>query len=170
MRRSAQLLVAMALVTGCGDEPAGTAEDRDLATLRTVTTPLQDFDRATAAGWSTEITPCMTDAAGGMGFHYGDATLIDGSVSLDKPEVLLYEPQAGGQMKLVGVEYIVPLSAWTAPNPPHLLGRDFHVIDAFQVWALHVWLWKDNPSGLYSDWNPQVSCQYAPAGSSMSPM
>ena len=33
-------------------------------------------------------------------------------------------------------------------------------LDACMV-ALHVWLWKDNPSGLYADWNPAVSCQHA---------
>jgi len=29
------------------------------------------------------------------------------------------------------------------------------------VWALHVWAWRENPSGLYANWNPKVSCQYA---------
>jgi hypothetical protein len=28
----------------------------------------------------------------------------------------------------------------------------------FDVWALHVWVWKHNPSGMFADWNPQVSC------------
>jgi len=25
-------------------------------------------------------------------------------------------------------------------------------------YTLHVWAWKDNPNGLYADWNPRVNC------------
>jgi hypothetical protein len=29
-------------------------------------------------------------------------------------------------------------------------------------YELHVWAWKRNASGIFSDWNPRVSCaQYA---------
>ncbi len=23
---------------------------------------------------------------------------------------------------------------------------------------LHVWLWKENPEGLFAEWNPDVTC------------
>jgi hypothetical protein len=105
----------------------------------------------------------MTDPAGmgGMGFHYGNPSLIDGSVRADSPELLLYEPDEHGRLRLVAVEYIVPLSAWTSPQPPRLFDRDFRVNEAFQVWALHAWVWKENPSGMFADWNPNVSCPTA---------
>ena len=106
--------------------------------------------------------------AGGMGYHYGNTTLINGSVAVDQPELLLYEPEKNGRMRLVAVEYIVPLSAWTSPNPPRLFGRDFKVNQAFQIWGLHAWVWKHNPSGMFADWNPTVTCEHAATTSSMS--
>ena len=178
MTRTMQLLAGIALLGGCGSDrivtdPAGNGsisaaaqsrasaeEQRDLATLRQVTAPFHNFDKAMAAGWSAQITPCMTDpgGAGGMGFHFGNTKLIDGAVQVDSPELLLYEPGSNGQQRLVAVEYIVPIPEWKSAQPPRLFGRDFHVIDAFQVWALHVWAWKDNPSGMFMDWNPDVNC------------
>jgi hypothetical protein len=34
-------------------------------------------------------------------------------------------------------------------------------IEGAGIWALHVWLWKHNPSGMFADWNPNVTCKYA---------
>lgn len=181
MKRTAYLLVGIALLAGCGgpavtgtaanpqfrtataSRALGAAVDQDIATLRRATAPFHQLGTAMAAGWSAQITGCLTDpaGAGGMGFHYGNPALIDGSVQVDQPELLLYEPEKNGQMRLVAVEYIVPVSAWTASAPPRLFGRDFHVNAAFQVWALHVWAWKDNPSGMFADWNPLVTCDNA---------
>jgi len=177
MRHAAPLLAAIALLAACGDptstatapvdqvraSQAGLGRDvnRDLATLRRVTAPFHNFEQAQDAGWLAKITPCMTNPAeGGMGFHYGNVGLIDGAVAVDEPELLLYEPQKNGRLRLVAVEYIVPLSAWTSSQPPRLFGRDFHVNEMFQVWALHAWVWKENPSGMFADWNPLVSCEY----------
>jgi len=25
-------------------------------------------------------------------------------------------------------------------------------------YILHAWVWKNNPSGMFEDWNPAVSC------------
>jgi hypothetical protein len=165
------------LLGACGGEPAATEArakirapsaaaadafgadvNQDLATLRQVTASFHDFDMAKNAHWSALITPCMTSSEGGMGFHYGNTDLIDGSVSVDKPELLLYEPEKNGTLRLVAVEYIVPLTAWTHRDPPRLFGRDFRVNEQFQVWALHAWVWKHNPSGMFADWNPNVTC------------
>lgn len=168
MRRTAQLLAGIALLAGCGSDLTGTSNDRDLKTLRGVTAPFKTFATASAAGWSAEITPCMADPAGGMGFHYGNTALIDGSVSVDKPELLLYEPDQNNTMQLVAVEYIIPYTAHSrGDTPPVLFGQQFKQNDTFQLWGLHVWAWKDNPSGLYADWNPRVSCANATAVASM---
>jgi hypothetical protein len=177
MRQTVKLLVGIALLAGCGSEPTATlttteaqaerALTRDvrlnLEKLRQVTDPFHDIDVARDAGWSTPITACLTDpeGTGAMGYHYGNTKLIDGSVKIDEPELLLYEPQPGGGLQLVAVEYIVPLSAWHSPAPPRLFGRNFHVVQAFQVWALHAWVWKQNPNGIFTDWNPLVSCANA---------
>jgi hypothetical protein len=58
---------------------------------------------AQAAGWDTQLTPCWSaTGSGGMGYHFGNADLIDGTPDLDNPEAFMYEPQADGSMKLVG--------------------------------------------------------------------
>jgi len=148
----------------------GPEVNQDLALLRQVTAQFHDFATASRAGWSAAITPCMSDPAGSgaMGIHYGKPSLItDGTVRVDQPELLMYEPEKNGRLRLVGVEYIVPLALWTSPNPPRLFGRDFKVNEAFQVWGLHAWVWKENPSGMFADWNPTVSCVDASTQGSM---
>jgi hypothetical protein len=174
------VLVGVTLLAGCGDRSVTDAEARrqspvigplrqsfgadvesDLATLRRVTAGFHDIESASAAGWSAQITPCMTDpaGAGGMGFHFGNTTLIDGSVRVDQPELLLYEPEQNGRMRLVAVEYIVPYTFHSRDaEAPVLFGQKFQRNDDFQLWGLHAWVWKDNPSGMFANWNPRVNC------------
>jgi hypothetical protein len=136
---------------------------RDVARLRAFTARFHRFDVATAAGWGAQITECFENAdLGGMGFHYGNPAIIDGAVDVLEPELLLYEPQKNGNMRLVAVEYIVPFTAWTASEPPRLFGQSFHRNEAFGIWALHVWHERHNPRGLFADWNPNVTCDDAP--------
>ncbi|MGQ0648236.1 MAG: hypothetical protein ACT4P7_11765 [Gemmatimonadaceae bacterium] len=117
------------------------------------------FARAQRDGYTTAITACMANPpVGSMGVHYGNTSIIDGAVSQYKPEVLLYEPGPNGQLTFVGVEFIVPFTAWTSPTPPVLFGQTFMANQTFQVWALHVWVGRDNPSGIFADWNPTVKC------------
>lgn len=185
MTRTSALLAAVALLAACSPEPTvvrdatpgarasqatlGSAVNRDLATLRQATASFHDFATAKDAGWSTPITDCMTDPVlGGMGVHFGNVGLIDGAVQVDQPEVLLYEPERNGRLRLVAVEYVVPY-AFRARDaePPVLFGRQFKQNDAFQLWGLHAWVWDENPSGIFADWNPRVTCDFAPSASVM---
>ena len=135
---------------------------RDIARLRALTAPFHRFEAAMAAGWSTQITGCLSDPVlGGMGYHYGNVGLIDGTVNVLEPELLLYEPRKNGELRLVAVEYIVPFDAWTAQEPPELFGQAFHRNEAFGIWALHVWHFRHNPRGMFADWNPNVTCDHA---------
>ena len=141
---------------------ASPALQRELAELRRQTAPYHNFARAAEAGYAAPITPCWAHRSlGAMGYHYGNPDLIDGTVSLLEPELLMYEPQAGGHMRLVGMEYIVPIEAWTGESPPTLLGQQFHPHSTLPIYKLHVWLWRDNPRGTFADWNPAVSCAHA---------
>jgi hypothetical protein len=168
MNRSRKTTAAAALflagaLAGCGDGPTDPNvtpdQERDLEALRNVTAAYTDFSRAQAAGYTEKLTECMSDASGGMGFHYGKPAFIDGSARLLEPEVLLYEPQKDGSLQFVGIEYVVPLSA--SSTPPSLFGLQFHRNEAFQLWVLHVWAYRNNPSGMFTDWNPTVSCAAA---------
>ena len=136
-----------------------------------MTASFHDFQSGSDAGWSAQITPCMTDpgGAGGMGFHYGNVGLIDGTASVEKPQLLLYEPQKNGKLALVAVEYIIPYTFHPrSAAPPVLFNQPFQQVDAFQLWGLHAWVWKENPSGMFASWNPRVNCDNTTAVLSMS--
>lgn len=134
-----------------------------LAGLRNATAPFQRIDVAAAAGWNAPITGCMeAPGTGGMGYHYANVGLIDGVAEDFAPEILLYEPDRNGRMRLVGVEYIVPFSfVPDDATPPSLHGVDFHQNYTFGLWALHAWVWKHNGDSLFADWNPTVTCAFA---------
>ena len=177
-------LLASLAAAGCHDPASATAPDahaamshgpamrmvpitgevqRQVAELRARTAAFHRFEAAAAAGWGTQITGCFANPAlGGMGFHYGNVALIDGTVDVLEPELLLYEPERNGRLRLVAVEYIVPFTAWTGATPPELYGQSFHRNEGFGIWVLHVWHMRENPNGIFADWNPKVSCQFAP--------
>ena len=145
-------------------------DETQLTELRKVTARFHSIDTAKQAGYSTQITPCWAHhSAGAMGYHFGKTDLLDATVALLEPEVIIYEPQAGGHMKMVGMEYIVPLAAWEAaghdlnnPNDvPQLLGQKYTRHSTLPIFKLHIWLWQQNPSGTFADWNPKVSCRFA---------
>lgn len=188
MKHVAHLLAGICILTACERQPTtpelpgtfdqqaatvrglGADVNKDLAALRSATAAYHDFATASSEGWSAQITPCMSHpGAGGMGFHYGNTALIDGTVSVDKPELLLYEPAPNGELRLVAVEYIIPYSFHArSAAPPVLFGQQFAQVDAFQLWGLHVWVWKENPSGIFAPWNPRVGCANASAAAVMS--
>lgn len=135
----------------------------ELAELRRLTAPFHNIENAEAAGWNVQLTGCMENPPeGGMGYHYANTAYIDGTATVRKPQLLLYEPQKNGRMRLVAVEYIIPYSFVPETGPaPMLFGQKFHQNAAFQLWGLHAWVWEHNPSGMFADWNPRVSCKYA---------
>jgi hypothetical protein len=149
-------------------QPTDADANADLAAARNATAHLQNFENAASGGWDLQVTPCMENPPlGGMGYHYGHLEYyLDGEANPTEPEILLYEPQSNGRLRLVALEYAVPFFAWGSgdpdvDDPPQLFGRDMNRADARGQWELHVWLWKHNPSGLFEDWNPDVTCEHA---------
>lgn len=160
----ASALACAIVVASCGDSSTEPPYQADLDALRAATQSFADVNAAASAGYTAALTGCMADPQqGGMGFHTGNASFIDATVELTKPEVVMYEPTPGGGRTLVGLEFLVPFDAWTSQTPPSLMGQSFKRNEAFEVWALHVWLYRDNPQGIFADWNPTVSCANAPA-------
>ena len=181
MRRSSLLLLGIALLGGC-TEPVATgtmnpqdaaatikgssaSENTDLATLHAATARFHRFEVAKDARYTfLFMNMCMVDESpareGGMGYHYVNTDLLDGKVEVDKPEALLYEPESNGQLRLVAVEYVIPKDAWHADTLPRLFGQQLQ-LNAFNLYALHVWAWENNPSGIYKSWNPRVNCDNA---------
>lgn len=122
---------------------------------------------ATAAGYAA-ASPCESLPQGGMGFHYSNAAAVrDPALDPAKPEVLLYAP-VNGTLELVGVEYMKVDSdqnLTTDIDRPSLFGRAFdgpmlgHSPTMPIHYDLHVWVHKRNPSGVFAQWNPDVSCK-----------
>jgi hypothetical protein len=150
-----------------GTSPAATV-NRELAELRRVSARFQRFEEAEAAGYTVLVTHPETGAAcladpeeGGMGRHYLNPALVSDRVSVTEPEVVLYEPMPNGRLRLVGFEYIIPFAILPREaDPPVLFGQEFLHNDTFDLWMLHVWAWKHNPSGMFATWNPRVSCEH----------
>lgn len=140
----------------------------DLAKLRAATAQFHRIDAALDAGYETfkidDSTvglglpgdpTCFDNPAGGMGVHYVRG--IDGTIDLQQPEAMVYEIEANGKLRLVAVEYLYPSALVTATNPPpSLFGHEFHPHSFLPVHILHVWVWKNNPSGMFADFNPKV--------------
>jgi len=138
----------------------GTMSSADRATAELATAGFQDVQTAEAAGYASSLDTlgCFQDATrGGMGVHYINQSLMDATVDITKPEALVYELDADGKIAgLVAHEYIVPIDAWTSATPPSLFGMSFHRHPTLPLWVLHAWLWKDNSTGIFQDWNPAV--------------
>ena len=74
------------------------------------------------------------------------------------------------QLRLVALEYLVLKSDWDAAHggpgatPPSLFGQAFDLTLAGNryglpdFYSLHAWLWDPNPSGMFAEWNPRVTC------------
>lgn len=123
---------------------------------------------------------CISDAsAGGMGYHYtrGD-NLGDDAIDLLDPEFLVYAPTNAprkngiARTRLAAVEYFLPFTAkWPAPGNPtftkapslhdfastsNLPDVPFTPTTRFGGWMFHIWLWEDNPAGMFENFNGSV--------------
>lgn len=123
---------------------------------------------------------------GGMGVHYFRPDLlgiteekprVDGTgthTDFREPGVLVYEPRPDGSMELVAVENMVFKDAW---DEEHEGKPTFHGLEYFQMvdnprteadeahlfrphYELHLWVHRENPIAVYSEWNPEVTCEH----------
>ncbi len=136
--------------------------------VRQATQQFLDVNNASAAGYAPFLGCVSGPDHGAMGIHYLNGALVgDGEIDATHPEALIYEPGSDGQLRLVGVEYIVIASQWLAnhSSPPVLEGQSFQFIESPNrynvpgIFELHVWAWRPNPAGAFVDWNNHVSCE-----------
>lgn len=91
------------------------------------------------------------------------------------PSILIYEPQADGSLALVAVENLVFQASWAktgAKAPPTFHGVPWDNMKDDPATALdeahmfephydrHVWIWRENPNGVFAQFNPAVSCRH----------
>lgn len=110
--------------------------------------------QATKAGYVVS-SPCVAvPGLGGMGFHWVNNALVDPVFDPVNPEAVLYDTNG----KLVAVEYIVIDVGQPRPS------FDGHPFDIGGTpvpvphYSLHAWVHMDNPNGVFTPFNPDLSC------------
>jgi hypothetical protein len=140
-----------------------TLSGADLAAVRAATARYHRVEVALADGFE-DTRHCVAVPGAGMGVHYVHGPRVaDGALDPARPEVLVYEPQADGRMRLVAVEYMIPRPMWDASHPgarPALFGHAFED-GPMDSYTLHAWVWRHNADGAFAPFNPAVRC---PAG------
>ena len=167
MKRIAFLTIALALVMSVIAVRPAQAHDGGRVTLdqvRDATEAYHKVSAAQAAGYNLVpgLDYCFTNpGVGGMGYHYINVALLDNIIDPLRPEAMVYNTRPNGTLALGAVEYIVPAAGWDAvhSSPPTLFGQVFGLEAALGVYELHAWIWKNNPLGVFFEWNPKVSCR-----------
>lgn len=140
-----------------------------LQVVRQSTNRFQDVAAAEAEGYSLQFGCVSGDDYGAMGLHYVNGALVaSGVLDATRPQIIIYEENANGHLKLIGADYLLIASAWDATHssPPELMGQLFHYFPSPNrfglppFYTLHVWAWKNNPKGAFVNWHPNVSCQF----------
>ncbi|MGO4571877.1 hypothetical protein [Microvirga sp. 2TAF3] len=130
---------------------------------------------------------------GAMGIHFFRPDLlgitappnsrIDGNgthTDFWEPAILIYEPQADGSLELVAVENLVFRKSWhaagnstlptfhgvaydTMADDPTTAVDEAHMFEPH--YDRHVWIYRENPNGVFAPFNPNVTCKHHRGGS-----
>ena len=141
-------------------------------TVREATERFKDVKVAEAEGYSLMFGCVSGPDYGAMGLHYVNLPLVlDGVIDPAKPEIIIYEPLPDGRLKITGADFLVFAEDWhkTTAATPELQGQLLHLFESPNrfglpnFYTLHVWAWKENPTGAFSNWHANVSCDaFAP--------
>ena len=124
----------------------------ELAKARRATARYQNLREALRDGY-VDIGVVLPN----MGRHLLKEALLDATFDAERPELLVYMEDLGGRMKLVAVEYAVPLKVTDTPPDGFSGGADGWFRDErFELWTLHAWIFRDNPDGMFSPTNRRV--------------
>ena len=176
IRNTALLATALAVTTACSDVPSATshvnahvhayATDATAAVaspglvkqVHAATARFHSLKQAEKFGYEV-ASPCVSHPTlGAMGYHYVNESIVDPVFDPMAPEALVYAPTANGRLKLVAAEYIVIDVGQPAPT---FEGQPFDVGGTpvpVPHWSLHVWAHRDNPAGIFTPFNPAVTC------------
>jgi len=135
--------------------------------VRQATDRFHDVAAAEAEGYKLMFGCVSGPDSGAMGLHYVNMPLVlDGELDASRPEIILYEALPNGRLQLTGADYLVFASDWDKKSSatPQLMGQLLHLFESPNrfglptFYTLHVWAWKDNPSGTFVNWHSDVSC------------
>jgi hypothetical protein len=136
--------------------------------VRDATEKYRKVSDAMRAGYGLMFGCVSGGDYGAMGLHFVKGDLVfDGELNVATPEIVLYEPLPNGRARITGADYLVLAADWNAKHPegpPQLMGQLFHYFESPNrfglppFYTLHVWAWKGNPDGTFTNWNRDVSC------------
>ncbi|MEX2584721.1 MAG: hypothetical protein WD766_15740 [Gemmatimonadota bacterium] len=160
-----------------------------LDAIRAATEKYRDVEVALADGYVRDwLDTCETPyhmgligQSGAMGIHYlrqdlleigQDATRLDVAgthTDFLQPAILVYEPRPNGSVELVAVQNMVSAAAWEAngnAEPPSFQGVPYEYAEpdagmmTDALYDRHIWLFRENPDGLFAQYNPRVTCEH----------
>jgi hypothetical protein len=160
-------------VSAQGNAPAASSADLDAA--RTALAKYSDPLAAIKDGYFSTLA-CIDFPKGAkdgpieyppgaMGVHFLNPANIGPKLDPAKPQVLIYEP-VGDKLVLTAAEWFVPVAV-AGGTAPSIFGQtlagpmDGHepiMPASLRHYDLHVWLWKDNPRGMFTSTNANVKC------------
>jgi hypothetical protein len=149
----------------------GPAPDQKSALVKVVresTERFRDVSLAESEGYGLLFGCVSGPDWGAMGLHYVNLALVgDGELDATRPEIVIYEPLPNGRRRLIGADYLVFADAWHKKHgaaTPELMGQLLHLFESPNrfglpaFYTLHVWAWKESPTGTFVNWHSRVSC------------
>lgn len=144
-----------------------TGQERTL--IRQHTRQFRDVDAAVAAGYIPTHECVAHPELGGMGYHYVHPQYVgDDVIDVTKPEVLVYHDGPNGELRLGAVEWLrfdADQDLSTDDDRPFLFDKyafegpmEGHEPGMPRHFDLHLWLYRHNPAGELTGFNPAVSC------------
>ena len=136
--------------------------------VREHTERFKDVAVAELAGYGLQFGCVSGPDSGAMGLHYVNMALVgDGELDATRPEIVIYEPGPNGRRRLIGADFLVLADAWDKKGigTPQLMGQLLHLFESPNrfglppFYTLHVWAWKENPTGMFVNWHSKVSCE-----------
>jgi hypothetical protein len=153
-------VLAMAVTPGLAlaqGDAEGDAQEW-LQAVRQATARFHSKIQALKAGYVRNDHCVSFPGLGGMGYHWLNPLLVDDVFDPLQPEVVLYATGPGGQLKLVAIEYIVLDVGQERPSFAGYLFDIGGTPTPAPHWSLHVWLYEENPNGIFTPFNPNISC------------
>ena len=147
---------------------ASSSDNALVKVVRESTERFRDVAQAEAEGYELMFGCVSGPDSGAMGLHYVNMALVgDGDLDATRPEIVIYEPGPNGRRRLIGADYLVLADAWDKKGigTPQLMGQLLHLFESPNrfglppFYTLHVWAWKENPTGMFVNWHSKVSCE-----------
>lgn len=164
LARASLAIVACLALLGGPAEAASPTLTPELEALRAKFEKYQDPYKAMHDGYFSTVG-CIDMPDGAMGIHFVNMALVGPEPDPMSPSVLLYIPE-DGRLRLVAVEWFVPLATGVKTRP-QVYGQPFDgpmeghspiLPKELTHYDLHLWLFEDNPSGLFYHANPNLKC------------